>query len=988
MQGLLEHLNPKQLEAVTHQDGPLLIVAGAGTGKTTVITRRIAYLVKENLARPEEILALTFTEKAGGEMQGRVDELLPLGIFDTWISTFHSFCERVLKHCGLDIGLPNDFKILDEIQQWIFVKKHFEEFKLDYYKPLGSPNKFIDALLNHFGKCKDELIKPENYLAYAQKLKLNLDSPELLPPLTPPILGGEEGGILEIKRVNEVASAFHTYQNLLLQNEALDFGDLINYTLKLFQNRPNVLKHYQKRFKFIMVDEFQDTNYAQYQLVKLLSSGPAQAVESASNLVVVGDDDQSIYKFRGASVSNILKFQGDYPQAKKITLVENYRSSQAILDLAYHFIQKNNPNRLENILGINKQLRGQAGLSGEIAVLEGKDLSQELDLVIKKILSLKAEFKDSSWNDFAILVRANAAVDEVLPRLDACAIPYTFLANRGLYKKPLIQLLINYFKLLDNYHESSALYKILQLPQFAIPAEELARITNFAAKKTLSLYEGLAQIRTIPGISETACKKAEKLLSQIHAHTQAAKERSASELLVKLVGDLKIDLLLKPDTLENAENREYLDQFFKKLESFQEKSEDHSLQNFLAELNLEVQAGDTGPIKFDPNLGPESLKILTVHGAKGLEYRFVFVINLVEQRFPTREKKELIEIPNALVKDILPEGDFHLQEERRLFYVAMTRAKTHLYLSWAKDYGGARFKRPSIFLAETNLVPSEKIKLATGKVIFSRPQKTPKSKAVYKTLPEKFSFSAIKTFETCPLEYKYRYYLKLPLPGAPQLSFGKTIHKVLQKFAETYAQASAPQNDLFQIKTSAQPKLPPFSLMEKLYAEHWLDEWYNSKEEKIDYKKLGLKMLEAVYEDFKSRRPQIAYVEKSFSLPLGSFRFEGKIDRVDKLERGVSIVDYKTGKLTKTREQDLNQLKIYQWATQTAGGAKVEKLEYWYLAANQKLAQAAAKPEEIEKLKTELLKTCALIRETILYDKFGKLHARGKNHACNFEDFA
>ena len=338
MNSLLDNLNKEQLEAVTHQNGPLLIVAGAGTGKTTVITKRIAHLIEAGLAKPDEILALTFTEKAAGEMQERADLLLPLGYHDMWISTFHSFCERILQQHGLDIGLPGDFKLLDETKAWMLVHNNLEKFDLDYYKPLGNPKKFISALLKHFSRCKDEVINPADYLSYAEGLKLSNDSAEgVLGESKNQKIGKTQKTKLrqsdiptsdspaidpsEILRTAEIAGAFHTYQKLLLDNNYLDFGDLINYCLDLFKKRPRILKIYQEKFKFLMVDEFQDTNLAQYELIKLLAGDKC-------NLTVVGDDDQSIYKFRGASVSNILKFQNDYKSAKQITLVENYRSSQ------------------------------------------------------------------------------------------------------------------------------------------------------------------------------------------------------------------------------------------------------------------------------------------------------------------------------------------------------------------------------------------------------------------------------------------------------------------------------------------------------------------------------------------------------------------------------------------------------------------------------------------------------------------------------------
>lgn len=974
MSTLLENLNTEQLQAVTHRDGPLLIVAGAGTGKTTVITRRIAYLLEQKLSQSREILALTFTEKASTEMEERVDKLLPLGTLDLNISTFHAFCERVLKQYALDIGLANDFRLLDDTARWILVYKNLDQFKLDYYRPLGSPNRFIDALLYHFDKCKDELITPQDYLNYAEQLKLQGGNAELA-------IGDGEERITEIKRIEEIANAYHTYQKLLLDNEYLDFGDLINYTIDLFKKRPQILKRFQEQFKYVMVDEFQDTNFAQYQLVKMMAG---------QNLAVVGDDDQSIYKFRGASVSNILKFKQDFPGLKEITLVQNYRSTQEILDLAYNFIQANNPNRLEQELGINKKLVNPLKpKKGVIEVIEGQDLSSELNQVIKQIVELKEKNPKSSWNDFAILIRSNSAADELLPRLETAQIPYYFVANRGLYKKPLINDLISYMRLLDNYHESVSLYRVLNLPDFRLPAVDLAVLTQFTKQKTLSLYEALSNVEVRTKLELESVKKIDALLKLISQHSTAVTEQSAVELFVNIVRDLGVDEMLSTETWENAQYRELLEQFYQKIEEYAQTSADRSLRGFRNQLELELKAGEEGAIKFDPSVGPESLKVMTVHGAKGLEFQYVFIINLVDQRFPTRQRRDSIEIPEALVKDILPEGDFHLEEERRLFYVALTRAKSHLYLSWAKDYGGQRAKKPSLFLQETKLVPSDKVNLATGKVVFNRPKGGSK-KVVYKELPDSYSYSAITQFLNCPLDYKYRYYLRLPMPGSAQLSFGVTMHTVFQQYMETYRNLlSAEQQDLFAQKTAA-IELPPLQLLEQLYEKNWVDDWYESKTQKEDYRQKGKEILKRFYETSKASPQTPKYIESAFKLELGpdKYHFVGKIDRADSKPNGLDIIDYKTGKPPKgDHAGDLDQLRIYQWAAQDYLHEKVSSLAYWYVDSGEVRSVPLATEEEITKLKQSLLSTIEDIREAIKYDKFSELHKKTKQHQCDFSAF-
>lgn len=349
------NLNKAQKEAVTHTSGPLLLVAGAGTGKTTVLINRLAHLLIDKKVSSEDVLLLTFTEKAAGEMEQRADIVLPYGYVDLWINTFHGFSERIIREHALDIGLDPSFKLLNETDQWVLVKKNLDLFKLDYFAPLGNPSKFISEMLKHFSRLKDENISVKDYKKHVDSLdkkskikKLTKEDKDSLSSLKQ-VEPEEEN---DLKKLKELSFAYEVYNNLLLQNSYLDFGDLIVYTIKLFTLRPNILKVYRHKFKYIMVDEFQDTNLAQYELIKLLAA-------PLNNLMVTGDDDQAVYKFRGASISNIMQFKEDYKEAKEIILIENYRSRQEILDTAYNFILHNNPNRLEYKLKIDKKLQAK-----------------------------------------------------------------------------------------------------------------------------------------------------------------------------------------------------------------------------------------------------------------------------------------------------------------------------------------------------------------------------------------------------------------------------------------------------------------------------------------------------------------------------------------------------------------------------------------------------------------------------------------------------
>lgn len=522
---------------------------------------------------------------------------------------------------------------------------------------------------------------------------------------------------------------------------------------------------------------------------------------------------------------------------------------------------------------------------------------------------------------------------------------------------------------------------------FKLSVHDIAGILEFSQKKTLSLFETLEQLKIGTMLTEQARKKLQILTSNLHRHHALAQGKSAAETAVEIIKDLKMAERLEDETPENAQNRELIEQFYKKIENFEGESKDKSLHNFLRILELEEEAGDEGKINFNPDEGPESLKVLTVHSAKGLEFENVFVINLVDKRFPTLGKKDPIEIPKELIKDILPQGDFHLQEERRLFYVAVTRAKKNLFLTWAKDYGGKLTKKPSQFLVESGLVPSDKTTRATGKVVFN---KAPAKKSqTFQVLPEKFSYSQLKDFEACPLKYKYQYYLKLPVQGSPYLSFGNTIHKVFEEYLRQFRDAGTfAQQDLFG-KSKTVPALPCFEVLEKLYEKNWIDEWYQTKKQKEDYFTRGKQMLKQFYDECQANKPAPKYIEQSFNLFLDKFRLVGRIDRADKTPQGLVIYDYKTGRLPKKSEKkDIDQLYIYQWAAQEYLKEKVIDLRYWYLQEKHKqfLTEELASAEDVVKLKHELLELMHRVVETIKFDRFKEEHKKTREHKCEFED--
>ncbi|MHB8903760.1 MAG: ATP-dependent helicase, partial [Patescibacteria group bacterium] len=894
---LLKTLNKEQLKAVTHENGPLLIVAGAGTGKTTVLINRLAYLVLDKKINTENILLLTFTEKAAGELEERADKILPYGYVDLWIHTFHGFCERILRENALDIGLSASFKLVNDTEQWILIKKNLELFELDYYRPLGNPTKFISEMLRHFSRLKDENISVEEYWQYthdlengkitkgdgnkdkikksakAKTIKKNEDDSE----------DGEDDE-LEIVRIKELANAYKVYNQLLLDNNFLDFGDLIVYTLKLWNSRPNILKKYQQQFKYIMVDEFQDTNLAQYELVKILA-------KSSNNLVVVGDDDQAVYKFRGASISNIMQFKDDYQKAPEIVLTENYRSRQEILDRAYQFIQNNNPNRLEEKLKIDKKLiaksyneKSQKTLPEIVQFFNFGTQDEELSSVSEKIISLyEAGQGKIKYSDFAILVRANDTADIYVKELTRRNIPNQFMSWRGLYYKPLILDILAYFRLLDNYHESSALFRVLNMDIFKVSHLDLININKVANRKVWSLFEALKNINQVPGISDKSIKNINKLLALVETHSVLAAKERPTKILLNFAYDS--GLLKNLDIDKDLETFSYLNQLYQKIRKLEEAEPDLKLKEFLEAINLELEAGETGNLKLD-FLDSEAVKIMTVHGAKGLEFKYVFIVNLVDKKFPTINRGEKISIPEKLVKEIISDSsgaDIHLEEERRLFYVAMTRAKEGLYLSGAKDYGGVREKKPSRFIEEAGLTPieSENLKLS-AKNEFLRDLHRLNAKEIVNEkvenypLPDKFSFSQLAAYSSCPLQYKFAFILKVPVLGdKASLIFGRVLHNTLYNFfLPLLDKQIKKQGDLFGgiNDSKKKPAEDPISLKRllEIYNEFWQEDGYKSKKEREEYKQKGLKAVNDYWDTYqKTAEPLVLFLEKKFYFRIG-----------------------------------------------------------------------------------------------------------------------
>ncbi|MBU1033060.1 MAG: ATP-dependent DNA helicase [Patescibacteria group bacterium] len=983
MSTILEGLNEAQLKAVTHDKGPLLIVAGAGTGKTTVLTRRYAWLMQDKGWSTDNILALTFTEKASEEMEERVLQLISNGSYDFWISTFHGFCQRVLEKHALEIGLPNNFRILNETDAWLLLKRRLDDLPLDHYRPLGNPVKFLSALFKHISRAKDEGVTAEQYLEFAENVALNGDTE---------FVTGER------KRLKELADCYFAYRKILREEGYLDFGDLIIEALRLFRERPAILQQYQQQFKTIMVDEFQDTNWAQYELVKLLAG-------SDKNLTVVGDDDQAIYKFRGASLANILQFRDDFPESVTVALNQNYRSKQEVLDVSYGLIKHNDPYRLEVKLadtGLSKALSAVLGTGGDISANWYQTLEKEAESVVQQIKDLKQDYSDLSWNDFAILVRSNQGAMPFIGELERVSVPYQFYALRGLYSKSLIVDLITLLNLSISVHDSAYVWRAMNIKCFGFSALDVSEFIQFANRKSLSLWQALKRPSTLPGIQSDVVQKVESFVAKVEALSELAKSEVPLKFLQSVLHETGLLAhILKQSEGEKIEQINFLNTFANRIKRYEATTNAPCLREFLEELKMEIDSGEQGVLDFDPDIGPEVVKVMTVHAAKGLEFAHVFVVSLVDQRFPTRERADAIPLPDGLVNEQLPEGNTHLEEERRLMYVAMTRAKQSLTLTGATNYGGTRKKKPSLFLDQSGVEMKEDTSPMAGGLTGIGGEEQKKSDAGQQTpddtkfypLKRRFSFTQLAAFRSCPTQYKFAHVYRIPILGSHHRSFGQAVHLSLHDILQFHIdRGKAKQADLFGQSSDAGPRTSDrlrVSLDEALeiYEQRWAqnDQWYSDKITYDKYKKEGRQSIKHMWGSWDAMPPDVMALEKSFNWKVGEHSLRGSVDRIDNLSSGgVAIYDYKTGEpksADKLKPEDKEQLRIYQLAMENQG-MRVEKLAYVYARSGQEAEVSLLDGEKKDRFQEDIQERM----QAILVSNFPPSPSEFKCQYCDFRN--
>lgn len=912
---LLENLNEAQKRAVTFGKGPILVVAGAGTGKTTVITRRIAWLIEQKLAKPEEILALTFTDKAAMEMEERVDELVPYGFVDTWVSTFHAFGDRVLRDHAIDLDLPLDFRVLSDSEQLAFFREHIFEFPLNHLRPSNNPYRYTKAMLKFFSRLKDEDIDIEQFKSFTQKaLKEAKDN----------------ASRLQAEKDLELATCFEDYNNLLHQKGFVDFGDQISLVLCLFRKRPEILQKYREQFKYILVDEFQDTNRAQNEILKILAPDNA-------NLMVVGDDDQSIYRFRGAALSNILEFMKNWPAAKQIVLTRNYRSGASILKKSYELINQNNPNRLEVTNKISKEL-SPAGENknyrDKVNFILANTLSAEADFVAQKI---KEEIKKGvSPENIVILVRKNSDAEPFERALTVKNIPCRVVGSSGLYNLPEIINLISFVKVVANPLENMAHFHLITSEIYGLNVREAVYLNGLMHNHPGSLedvYHEALELKGKVNLSQEGFSILSRYLLDIENYRNRSLELTAGQLIYLFLnesGYLK-RLLLGANKDPNDEAKvQNIAQFFEQVRGFDIVSEDKSIHRFYFYLDDLLKSGDNpATAEIDPDLS--AVNIITVHKAKGLEFDVVFLVNLVNGNFPAVRRSEEFEIPRPLLVDSLDEIDVHLEEERRLFYVALTRAKKKLYLTASEDHGSKIRYKISQFVIETigsDLKQQAKHKLDAIEKIetFARNGEIDKLLSRFyeegKTLL--LTPHQIDDYLSCPLKFKYVHVFRIPLLKNHAVIYGSAIHSAVQYY--------------FEMKK--RNKEIAASDLIRVFQNSWSQEGFYTRKHEEERFRAGKKALTNFFKKAEKEKFLPQKIEEPFSFVLNDkghrTKVSGRYDAVYIREKMVEIRDFKTANIKIQAEADKrakenNQLAIYALSWRENFGSIPDKLSLYFV---------------------------------------------------------
>ncbi len=917
-------LNDAQRRAITHGEGPLLVIAGAGTGKTRVITERIRHLLQsdESLSG-ENILGLTFTNKAAGEMKARVVRATGERGKNVTLATFHAFCESLLKEAA-----PERLMI-DKVDHWILLRRSLERLKLDKYRRLADPGQFLNDFVEFFSRCQDELVSSEDYQRYADGLAGQLEAErEALDEDT------FKERAEEVALQQEIARAYRASEELLREKKRVSFGSLITGAVELLETNPEVRRAQQEKFRYILVDEFQDTNIAQLRLLELLAG-------DRKNIVAVGDSDQAIYRFRGASFGSFKLFlerfagwrEGQDSTPFRVSLVENYRSTPNILRVATQVIAQNTVSAdfPKKVLSANKEE------SEKIRIVELETEEEEARWIASELQRLHAAGR--KWRDFAVLYRQHAHRDELVEELSRQRIPFV-ISKLSILDHPLVKDVLAYLRLIATPFDDISCARVLAAPAWGLEPRDLVRLAERARKEKKALYDMLQVPQgKLPFDGSHAALG--RLVEFASEQRKTLRRRTAREILG--------DLLEWLDTAQraSAQDRKYVTRLTEFLKEWEPKSETRGLAEFVEYLDYYSQAG--GTISLEEDFPGDAVQLMTVHGAKGLEFPQVFLLRINNKKFPAIGRSRVFEFPAALMKEGEPAEQFHIQEERRLFYVALTRAENRLTLTTLTEKKGKipvfledilmepAIKRRDVHhmspkLPDASPTTKKEAAEADDPRLFPASAEPPKifsriadwALEFHPPTPEPLTLSpsAVSGYRSCPQQYLFSRSWSLKEGPKAVLSFGSVMHTTIKRFVD-------------QLRKGV--KLP-FEEVARIYETEWTSAGFEDDYQEKGYKQDGLEQLRAFHNSMLETPPQVLEQEKSFELPLeNNVTIIGRMDQVNSLGRkDVEIIDYKTGKPKKDADakKDL-QLSLYALAAKEIFEWNPVRLVFHYLQNNQ-----------------------------------------------------
>ena len=921
---IFDSLNPQQVEAVCEIEHPLLIIAGAGSGKTLTVASKIAYLIEQGIVSSESILALTFNQKAAEELKSRVMRLLNTSE-DFNISTFHSFCNQVIQDNILNTKLNANFRILTDTAQLVYFTKNINNFGIEHLEFNYEPYTLAEEMKKFISRCKDEFVSPKDLQLYIEEHENATMTEDV---------------VEDLKSLKDILKIYQAYERYKLQNNMLDFGDMLCIVYDLLKTKPLILRKYQEKFKFIIVDEFQDTNYIQLQIVSLIAG-------QQGHLTVVGDDDQSIYQFRGAQLTNIAEFKVMFPNFVEKTLEHNYRSTKKIVAVSNALIE----NGLERT---TKKIYTENPEGDNIDVVETPNDTTQVNYILEVVTEFLRKY---SPQDIAILCRRRSTAEPIIKAFRKQNIPFNFIGETGFFQQPIIKDVTAFLRVICNPLENNAEFvRVISRRSYNIKQVDICKFNRYAEQHKLSLYETLEHINTI-GVDKRKFSQVKQTLTNVMNNHKRIRPIDLVHTILFEQDFYKYEIALK-----NNRNMQLINQFYEFAEEYNSIYPDNEIEDFVEYLtlasNFEIE---------EDIINEQAIVISTIHGVKGMQYPVVILPDVNERKIPTIYQKDKFPIPKELLKGVqslYDDKELHLQEERRLFYVALSRAKEKLVITYAKRFGENKTdSKPSRFLREINYQQNANITFQQtnsqtttveadkdGKVqieLTTTPENRVKTELMHRvvsnlvtgqfneaiehvllyakstckdldlqneiiskikepdyytlledinktplTVPSDhiFSVSQFVSYKKCPRLYQYRHILKIPEKPKYYFDFGSTIHRVVEQLTKLQKEKQT---------------------LNETIAYELLDTFWNPKSYKsdLDAKRgydIAKNVLQVFLEEQHKATTEILDIERPFETTIGDVRIRGRIDRIDKDSIGtIQVIDYKTGK----RAKSLNELK-------------------------------------------------------------------------------